>query len=107
MAASPDDRKYSKEHEWLKLDGDTATIGTTRDGIAYVPRTASYAVIRDGNGRVAFARGQTHIWLVGGGAEQGESPEDTIKREALEEAGRELRIDGPIGTARQFFEVAN
>jgi glycine cleavage system H protein len=29
VAASPDDRKYSKEHEWLKLDGNSATIGIT------------------------------------------------------------------------------
>ena len=29
MAASPDDRRYSKEHEWLLSDGDTATIGIT------------------------------------------------------------------------------
>jgi glycine cleavage system H protein len=29
MAASPDDRKYSKEHEWVKADGDTARIGIT------------------------------------------------------------------------------
>jgi glycine cleavage system H protein len=26
---SPDDRRYSKEHEWLKLDGDIARIGIT------------------------------------------------------------------------------
>jgi glycine cleavage system H protein len=26
---SPDDRKYSKEHEWLLAEGDTATIGIT------------------------------------------------------------------------------
>src|SRR6185295_4998772 len=29
MAASPEDRKYSKEHEWLMLEGDDATIGIT------------------------------------------------------------------------------
>ena len=29
MPAYPDDRKYSKEHEWLKIDGDSATIGVT------------------------------------------------------------------------------
>ncbi len=29
MAASPTDRKYSKEHEWLKIDGDAAMIGIT------------------------------------------------------------------------------
>jgi glycine cleavage system H protein len=25
----PDDRKYSKEHEWIKIDGDNGTIGIT------------------------------------------------------------------------------
>jgi len=29
MAASPDDRKYSKEHEWVLVDGGSATIGIT------------------------------------------------------------------------------
>ena len=29
MAASPNDRRYSKEHEWLKVDGGSATIGIT------------------------------------------------------------------------------
>jgi glycine cleavage system H protein len=27
--ASPGDRKYTKEHEWVKVDGDTGTIGIT------------------------------------------------------------------------------
>jgi glycine cleavage system H protein len=27
--ASPPDRKYTKEHEWVKVDGDTGTIGIT------------------------------------------------------------------------------
>lgn len=27
--ASPPDRKYTKEHEWVKLDGDTGTVGIT------------------------------------------------------------------------------
>src|SRR4051812_46373162 len=26
---SPTDRKYTNEHEWVRLDGDTATIGIT------------------------------------------------------------------------------
>lgn len=29
MASSPDDRKYSKEHEWARTDGDVARIGIT------------------------------------------------------------------------------
>lgn len=27
--ASPADRKYTKEHEWVKVDGDTGTVGIT------------------------------------------------------------------------------
>lgn len=27
--ASPEDRKYTKEHEWVKLDGDVGTVGIT------------------------------------------------------------------------------
>ena len=29
MSAVPDDLRYSKEHEWVRLEGDTATIGIT------------------------------------------------------------------------------
>jgi glycine cleavage system H protein len=27
--AYPDDLRYTKEHEWIRVDGDTATIGIT------------------------------------------------------------------------------
>lgn len=29
MANIPDNLKYSKTHEWVRLDGDTATVGIT------------------------------------------------------------------------------
>ena len=29
MSSYPDDRFYSKSHEWLRVDGDIATIGIT------------------------------------------------------------------------------
>ncbi|HEV8229099.1 MAG TPA: glycine cleavage system protein GcvH [Candidatus Limnocylindria bacterium] len=29
MSSVPDDLRYSKEHEWVRLDGDVATIGIT------------------------------------------------------------------------------
>ena len=29
MSRVPDDLRYSKEHEWVRLDGETATIGIT------------------------------------------------------------------------------
>ena len=53
------DVKYSKEHEWLKLDGDIATIGITQHAsemlgdIVFVelPEIGS-SVIKDGNAGV-------------------------------------------------------
>lgn len=29
MSTLPADRQYTKEHEWVKIDGDTVTIGIT------------------------------------------------------------------------------
>jgi glycine cleavage system H protein len=51
--------KYSKEHEWIKLDGDTATIGITQHAtemlgdIVFVelPEIGS-TVVKDGNAGV-------------------------------------------------------
>ena len=53
------DVKYSKEHEWIKLDGDTATIGITQHAtemlgdIVFVelPEIGS-SVAKDGNAGV-------------------------------------------------------
>ena len=30
MSSVPEDLKYSKEHEWVRVDGDTATVGITQ-----------------------------------------------------------------------------
>ncbi|HTW91875.1 MAG TPA: glycine cleavage system protein GcvH [bacterium] len=54
MASFPNDLKYAKTHEWLKLDGDIATIGITDfaqgelSDIVYVEITAlGKAIKRD------------------------------------------------------------
>lgn len=39
--------------------------------------------------------------LVGGGIEEGENPEETFKREVLEEAGCEVEIDSFLGVIRE------
>ena len=30
MSATPDDRRYTREHEWVKIDGEIATVGITQ-----------------------------------------------------------------------------
>lgn len=46
-----------------------------------------------------------HYALIGGRMEIGESSEETIKREILEETGKEIKINKYIATIENFFEM--
>jgi 8-oxo-dGTP pyrophosphatase MutT (NUDIX family) len=66
-------------------------------------RDAAYAVIRSGDGRVAVVREDRRWFLPGGGSLAGETPEQTVAREVLEECGRRARGLQRIGDAIQYF----
>jgi 8-oxo-dGTP diphosphatase len=90
-------------------DPDVPVFGAAPAGVACRPRAAAYAVIRRADGRVAAVRaavrGGAGVWLPGGGAEAGESPEQTVLREIREELGQAARITGRIGEAVQYFHA--
>jgi len=46
-----------------------------------------------------------HYALIGGRVEIGESSEETIKREILEETGKQIEITGYAATIENFFEM--
>lgn len=48
---------------------------------------------------------QTYYALVGGRIMIGESSEQTIKREILEEIGKEIEVTGYVGTIENFFKM--
>lgn len=79
-------------------------FGSRLDGVAYVPRPGSYAVIRDDAGRVAVIRSRSGCGLPGGGANAGETAEQTLRREALEETGHALVIDRELGKAVEYMQ---
>ena len=46
-----------------------------------------------------------HYALIGGRVEIGENSADTIKREIMEELGKEIEVKGYISTIENFFEM--
>ncbi|HEU0194184.1 MAG TPA: NUDIX domain-containing protein [Gaiellales bacterium] len=66
------------------------------------------AVIPDGNGRVLFDR--THhldrapfYWLPGGGVEPGETSQEALRRELIEEASLRIEIDRLLYLSENLF----
>jgi 8-oxo-dGTP pyrophosphatase MutT (NUDIX family) len=76
--------------------------GRRIDGRNYLVRPGSYAVIQNDHGQVAIAQTAGGIGLPGGGADGGESPEQTLHRELLEETGRPVLIHRRLGHALEF-----
>ncbi|RCK31391.1 DNA mismatch repair protein MutT [Thalassospira profundimaris] len=77
-------------------------FGTPRMGQSYSVQDCSYAVIRNGEGKVAVARTPKGIVLLGGGVEPGESEQEALCREAYEESGYRIRILSRLGFASQY-----
>jgi 8-oxo-dGTP diphosphatase len=57
-------------------------------------------------GRVAVVRAIDGIFLPGGGLEDGESPEEAVAREALEECGLVVRVGARVSRLVQFVVTA-
>jgi ADP-ribose pyrophosphatase YjhB (NUDIX family) len=91
-------------------DPHAPVFGAAPEGVVCRPRVGAYAIIRGTGGRVAAVRatvgGRAGCWLPGGGAESGESPEETVVREIREELGRDARLLGRAGEAIQYFYAA-
>jgi predicted kinase/8-oxo-dGTP pyrophosphatase MutT (NUDIX family)/diadenosine tetraphosphatase ApaH/serine/threonine PP2A family protein phosphatase len=82
--------------------GEAPVFGERLAGHEYRSRPGAYAFIRDEKGRVAVIRVPTGVFLPGGGSDPGETPEQTLVREMLEETGHEVRIGRPIARATQL-----
>ncbi|HWC17658.1 MAG TPA: NUDIX domain-containing protein [Terriglobales bacterium] len=88
------------------------TFGKPVPGVTYKQRPSAYAVVMSG-GKIAIARTPLACYLPGGGIDAGETPEDTVRREAAEECGFLLSPQRFLGDAieicyaedeHQYFE---
>jgi ribosomal protein S18 acetylase RimI-like enzyme len=68
-------------------------------------RRAAYALIRDESGRVAVVRAPQGLFLPGGGAKDGETPEETVRREVREECGLEVAAPRRLGRAFEHLHA--
>ena len=65
-------------------------------------RPSAYGIIEDGQGRLAVVHTPQGTFLPGGGIDAGETPEEAIKREILEECGLIVRLGLWTRRAVQF-----
>lgn len=81
---------------------DTAEFGERVPGAEYALRPSAYALIANPIGQIAVVRTAQGVFLPGGGIETGESPEQAVEREVLEECGFGIRLCSRLPSAVQL-----
>lgn len=71
-------------------------------GALYRRRPSAYALVRNELGLFAVVRTPVACYLPGGGMERGETPEETVVREAREECGFVVKPLAQIGRAMEI-----
>ena len=82
--------------------GRALVFGVRPEVEACVIRPSAYGLVEDDHGRLAVVRTGQGTFLPGGGIEAGETPEEAITREALEECGLVIRLGVWAARAVQF-----
>ena len=77
-------------------------FGERAQGVSYKYRPSAYAVVRNAMAEFAVARTPVACYLLGGGMDPGETPEQTVDREAQEECGLVLKPLSRIGQAMEI-----
>jgi 8-oxo-dGTP diphosphatase len=87
----------------MKDWAEAPVFGTRAEGERYTVRPSAYGLIEDGRGQIAVVRTSHGVFLPGGGIEEGETPEQAVVREALEECGLAVRAGDWATYAVQFI----
>ena len=87
--------------------GKVPVFGARSEGERYVIRPSAYGLLEDRDGRLAVVRSRDGIFLPGGGVDAGETPEEAVRREALEECGLIVRPGRWVVRAVQFAHSAS
>lgn len=77
-------------------------FGTKQPGRDYVPRPTALGIVLNDGGLLLVARAPRGLVLPGGGVEPGETFEQAVVREFLEETGYAIEVLSRLGAAGQF-----
>ena len=80
-------------------------FGEKIPGQVYTPRPGAYAIVFNDAGEVGVVQNPKGYFLLGGGVEGDETPEEALHREVREEIGMGIQIDKKIGTALQYVNL--
>lgn len=87
---------------------EVPVFGSRVEGAIYRYRPSAYALVRNSEGDFAVARTPVACFLPGGGIDPGETPEQTVNREAQEECGLVLQPLSRIGQAIEIcYSIAD
>jgi 8-oxo-dGTP diphosphatase len=69
----------------------------------YIKRPGAYGIFKNVNNLIALIKTKTGYFLPGGGIENGELPDECLKRECLEEIGAEIIILDNFAYGNYYF----
>lgn len=80
-------------------------FGSKKEGVEYIDRPGVYAIIINSDGDIAVAEVNGKYFLLGGGLDKGETEENGLQREILEETGKNIKSAVFLGKANQYVDA--
>jgi len=88
------------------MEKEIPQFGEPQTGVEYIPRPGAYAIIARSDGHILAVEGtRNRYYLPGGGLDPGEAEEDGLRREILEELGKEIASIIFLGRANQYVDA--
>lgn len=86
---------------------ETPQFGKKEPNATYTPRPGVYAIISNTKGELGVVEVKEKYFLLGGGLDNGESEEQGLRREMIEEAGKEISSLQFLGKANEYVTTAD